>query len=91
LFVCTQLPKSHHRPQPTTALCFFCSSFALTKPKEEEEEEEEEEILLHLHNRKKRRSNKKTINRECDDTKRSVNKLREVLCLNQASKQNKTN
>jgi hypothetical protein len=75
--VCLFAPKSqnpnthhHHRPQPPPFV--FFSSFALTEPKEEEEEEEEEEILLHLHNRKKGRSNKKTIIRECDDTKLSI-------------------
>jgi hypothetical protein len=64
----SQNPNTHNPPPPTThhrPLVFF-SSFALTKPKEEEE------ILLHLQNRKKRRSTKKTINRECDDTKLSI-------------------
>jgi hypothetical protein len=66
----SQNPTTAHNPPPPFV---FFSSFALTKPKEEEEEEEEEEeILLHLHNRKKGRGNKKTINRECDDTKRSI-------------------
>jgi hypothetical protein len=64
----SQNPTTAHNPPPPFV---FFSSFALTKPKEEEEEEEEE-ILLLLHNRKKRRSNKKTINRECDDTKLSI-------------------
>ncbi len=66
--ILTLTTTTAHNPPPL--FVFFCSSFALTKPKEEEEGEEE--ILLHLHNRKKRRSNKKTIIRECDDTKLSI-------------------